>query len=179
MAKKSAANPWQIAFWIIFFFFAVLVASVLYVLFWPKSPTPVPAGWQVFENPTYKYAIGYPAGATISYGNKNCVTISYHFGAVSIGAPSIHCGRTSAAYELSYYDEKVLAAGKTYTAKVMEERGPGETLNFHNETAQVFLENGFEVEYTSGGDQVFTYAQYLQETKPVLKQMLSTLKFLP
>lgn len=143
----------------------------------PKSE--VPAGWKTYQNLTYKYKISYPEGASVSYADDTCVNITYRFGGISIKAPNTEaiCGRTGAGYELSYYSENVKVGDKTYTAKVMVEKGPGEILKYHNETANFTTSNGFRIEYGAGPDEVATYNDYLADTKPVLLKILAILTF--
>ncbi|MBL7159745.1 hypothetical protein ISS85_04670 [Candidatus Microgenomates bacterium] len=102
-----------------------------------------------------------------TYTGKICISLEYKLGYVQISAPDnknfaqVICGRTGRAYEGPDKSETLTIDGKTYTAKGFEEQGPGETLDFHNETLVVTLEDGTRIEYGSRPDASATYADYL------------------
>lgn len=113
------------------------------------------------------------------YTGQICVTISYKLGYVQISAPPnkgfahVLCGRTGRAYEGPERSEELVIDGKTYTAKGFEERGPGETLNFHNETLVVTFGDGTRIEYGSQPDERFTFADYQAFRDEILKIVTS------
>ena len=109
------------------------------------------------------------------YTGKICLTISYKLGYVQISAPPnkgfahVLCGRTGRAYEGVERSEELTIDGKRYTAKGFEEKGPGETLNFHNETLVVVLDEGTRIEYGSIPDESSTFADYQQIRGEIIK----------
>jgi hypothetical protein len=109
------------------------------------------------------------------YTGKICITLSYKLGYVQISAPPnngfVHviCGRTGRAYEGPARSETLTIDGRTYTASGFEERGPGETLNYHNETLVVTLEDGTRIEYGSRSDESFTFADYQTMRDEIIK----------
>lgn len=50
--------------------------------------------------------------------------------------------------------------GNSYVASGFEEQGPGETLNYHNETLVLTLTDGTRIEYGSRPDETATFADY-------------------
>ena len=109
------------------------------------------------------------------YTGKVCVSIAYEPGYVYISAPAntgfahAQCGRTGVGYETTAKEETLIIDGKSYTAKGFEERGPGETLNFHNETLVVTLDDGTRIEYGAKPDEAATFADYLAFRPQLLK----------
>jgi hypothetical protein len=109
------------------------------------------------------------------YTGKICISLSYKLGYVQISAPPnngfahVICGRTGRAYEGPDRSETLTIDGRTYTASGFEERGPGETLNYHNETLVVTLEDGTRIEYGSRSDESFTFADYLAMREEIIK----------
>lgn len=109
------------------------------------------------------------------YTGKICVTLSYKLGYVQISAPAnknmahVICGRTGRAYEGEDKSEELVIDAKTYSAKGFEEKGPGETLNFHNETLVVNLDDGTRIEYGSRPDETYTFADYLAMREEIIK----------
>lgn len=149
----------------------------------PVEPTPgVPdeyEGWLTYTNDVYGYEFRYPPEATVSEAqedefNRTCFDVQYELGSVVITLPPnedlpyvLPCGRTGRAYEGPDREENLVIDGKTYTAQGFEERGPGETLNYHNETLVVFLDDGTRIEYGVGpADEVTletaTFEDYLR-----------------
>lgn len=100
------------------------------------------------------------------YTGKICLTIAYDLGYIQISAPEnegfahVICGRTGRAYEGPDRSENLTIDGNAYTAEGFEEQGPGETLNFHNETLVVTLDDGTRIEYGSRPDETATFADY-------------------
>lgn len=113
------------------------------------------------------------------YTGKICVTFFYKQGLVQISAPAnknmahVICGRTGRAYEGEDKFEDLTIDAKTYSAKGFEEKGPGETLNFHNETLVVNLDDGTRIEYGSRPDETYTFADYLAMREKIIKMVES------
>lgn len=109
------------------------------------------------------------------YTGKICLSVSYQLGYINISAPvnkdfaHVICGRTGVVYETAAKTEPVIINGKTYTANGYEERGPGETLDKHNETMVVILDDGTRIEYGSKPDSAHTFAEYLGIRSTILK----------
>lgn len=134
-----------------------------------------PPGAEIAEAPMEAFGIPteeFEAGVTFEevhdrYTGKVCVTVSYELGYINILALSsessryIICGRTSRAYEGPDREEALLIDGGTYTARGFEERGPGETLDYHNETLGVLLDSGTKIEYGAGPSETATFDDYL------------------
>jgi len=96
-------------------------------------------------------------------------------GYINISAPEnkdfahVICGRTGVAYPTTSKSETLTIDGKKYTAKGYEEKGPGETLNYHNETLAVTLDNETRMEYGAAPDETKTFTDYLTIRKDLLK----------
>jgi len=126
------------------------------------SPEEVSAGMSFEE----KYA---------RYTGKICLTINYNLGYVQISAPvnsgfaHVICGRTGRAYEGPARSETLTVDSRTYTASGFEERGPGETLNFHNETLMITLDDGTRIEYGSRPDETATFVDYQRMREDLIK----------
>lgn len=109
------------------------------------------------------------------YTGKICVTVFYNLGYVQISAPPnsgfahVICGRTGRAYEGPSKSEVLTIEGRSYTASGFEEQGPGETLNLHNETMVVTLEDGTRIEYGSRPSDSATFADYLTIRDEIIK----------
>lgn len=122
----------------------------------------------------------YEAGMTFAdkykkYTSKICVYLTYKFGYINISAPPnkghAHaiCGRTGRAYEGPEKSEDLTIDGEKYTAEGFEEKGPGETLSFHNETLWVLLDDETTIEYGALPDETKTFADYLAMREEILK----------
>lgn len=115
------------------------------------------------------------------YTGKVCVSIDYKLGYIQISAPPnnefqhVICGRTGAAYETQKKTENVTIEGAVYVASGFEEKGPGETLMYHNETLRVLLDDNTKIEYGAKPDEAKTYADYL-EIKPDLLKIVESFK---
>jgi hypothetical protein len=100
------------------------------------------------------------------YTGKICLTINSGLGYVQISAPAnegfahVICGRTGRAYEGPDRSETLTIDGGGYSATGFEEQGPGETLNYHNETLVVVLSDGTRIEYGSRPDGTATFTDY-------------------
>lgn len=100
------------------------------------------------------------------YTGKICMTVTHSLGYLQISAPAnegfahVLCGRTGRAYEGPDRTETLTIDGDSYTATGFEEQGPGETLNYHNETLVVALADGTRIEYGSRPEETATFADY-------------------
>lgn len=146
-----------------------------------------PPGAEITEAPLEAFGLPteeFEAGVTFEdvydlYTGKICVTVSYELGYVNISAPPnegfryVICGRTSRAYEGPDREEALLIDGGTYTASGFEEQGPGETLNYHNETLALTLEDGTRIEYGAAPSDTATFEDYLLIRDDLLKMVQS------
>jgi len=110
------------------------------------------------------------------YTGKICVSVGYEAGYVLISAPANNggfqyamCGRTSRAFEGPSRKETLLIEGETYTASGFEEQGPGETIEYHNETLVVVLDDGTRIEYGARPVETATFEDYLQIRDDLVK----------
>ncbi len=110
------------------------------------------------------------------YTGKICISVQYRLGYVNISAPPnkyfayVICGRTGVgAYTVTSKEEVVVIDGKTYTAKGYEVKGPGNTLDYHNETFTVTLEDGTTIEYGALPTEKATFEDYLTIKGELLK----------
>lgn len=135
--------------------------------------------WLTYTNDDYGYTLSYPSSATIEQypeDPKNiCITIKTKLGYVQISAPEnkgftiATCGRTGVAYDTQSKSENVTIDAKNYTATGYEEVGPGETLNYHNETLTVNLDDDTRIEYGSQSNDIDTYENYSKTREDVIK----------
>lgn len=115
------------------------------------------------------------------YTGKVCVSIDYKLGYIQISAPPnnefqhVICGRTGAAYETEEKTENVTIEGEVYVASGFEEKGPGETLMYHNETLRVLLDDNTKIEYGAKPDESETFDEYLG-IKPTLLKIVKSFK---
>jgi len=153
--------------------------------------TPDPAAnWKTYTNTKYGYSVKYPLGSQVKedgYPNKDMRFNTTFKGEVyvCISAPDVvgmGCGRSGVAYEIKETEELVVIGGKQYLAGKTEEMGPGETLNFHNET--MIVKGGLDgpkgklgLSYGSALNENSTYQEYLKN-KRYIYQILSTFRFL-
>jgi hypothetical protein len=137
---------------------------------------------------------GLPEGVTLdtyfdyltkTYGNNLCVGIKYSLGYIYISAAEnaevryATCGRTGVGVaEIIPKEEQIEVAGMTLTAKGMEVKGEGESLDGHNETMIVTLPDGTRIEYGATPRMDATYEDYLMKTRDVLLQILETFEYL-
>lgn len=109
-----------------------------------------------------------------TYTGKICVNLEYKYGYVTISAPEnagfkhVICGRTGFAYELTKKTDALTIDSKAYTAEGSEEKGPANTLNYHNETLVVTLDDGTRIEYGAKPDATATYDDYLKMKEEIL-----------
>jgi hypothetical protein len=137
---------------------------------------------------------GLPEGVTLdtyfayleeTYGNNLCVGIKYSLGYIYISAAEnaearyATCGRTGVGVaEIIPKEEQIVIAGMSLTAKGMEVKGDGETLDAHNETMVATLPDGTRIEYGAAPHDDATYEDYLMKTREVLLQILETFEYL-
>lgn len=111
----------------------------------------------------------------LEYTGKICISLNYNLAYVQISAPAnsgfshVICGRTGRAYEGPDRSEALTIDGGTYTASGFEEQGPGETLDLHNETLVVTLDDGTRIEYGSQPVSTATFADYLAARGQLIK----------
>jgi hypothetical protein len=116
------------------------------------------------------------------YTGKICITVSYKWGYINITPKEnssfehVICGRTSRAYEGENKTEKIVIEGVEYTAEGYEEKGPGETLTYHNETFVVKLDNGMRIEYGAAPSASAKYGDYLAMKADLIKIIQSLKK---
>jgi len=115
------------------------------------------------------------AGVFAELTGKVCISLSYLNGYITITPKEnaafehVLCGRTGRAYDGPDKSESLTIMDKVYTAKGFEEQGPGETLNFHNETLVVKLDDGTRIEYGAGQSETATWSDYLLQKPDLLK----------
>jgi hypothetical protein len=138
-------------------------------------------GFPTDELPEGMSTEAYIAQLQEQYGNSLCVQVGYSLGYVSISAPAnegfryVICGRTGVGVgELINKVELVNINGRTYEATGFEFIGDDETLDNHNETFFVLLDDGTRIEYGARPAQDATYEDYLMKTKEVLLQILAS-----
>ncbi len=113
------------------------------------------------------------------YTGLICLKITDKLGYIFISASAnknfglVTCGRTGAGYQIKDKQEQVAINDKKFTATGFEEVGPGQTLNFHNETLVVNLDDGTRIEYGALPDDQATFSDY-QKIKPELLKILKT-----
>ena len=113
------------------------------------------------------------------YTDKLCISIQYGLGYVNISAPENEgsryaiCGRTGVGVaEIIQKSEIVQIDGQPYRANGMEVVGEGETLDNHNETFVVTLDDGTRIEYGASPNGFATYEDYLMKTRNTLVQIV-------
>ena len=75
--------------------------------------------------------------------------------------------------------ETVVVGGQSYTATGFEEIGPGEALDYHNETLWLRLADDTGIEYGAAPHKTATYEDYLQTTKDILLQIVTSYEQIP
>jgi len=142
-----------------------------------------PSGANIEEVPQDAFSLSpdeVSAGVTFEekydeYTGKICILLHYQLGYLQISVPvnsdfaHVICGRTGRAYEGPDKSDALMIDGKSYTSAGFEEQGPGETLDFHNETLVVTLDDGTRIEYGSRPDSSATYADYLSIRDDIIK----------
>jgi len=125
----------------------------------------------------------YMESLTKLYTDKLCISIQYGLGYVNISAPENEgfkyaiCGRTGVgAAEIIQKSENLEIDGQVYRANGMEVVGAGESLENHNETFVVTLDDGTRIEYGASPNAYATYEDYLMKTRGILMQMVMSYK---
>jgi hypothetical protein len=138
-------------------------------------------GFPTEELPEGMSSEEYVAQLQEQYGNSLCVQVGYSLGYVSISAPPNEgfryaiCGRTGVGVgEIKNKVEQVYIDGRIYEATGFEFIGDDETLDNHNETFVIHLDDGTRIEYGAGPAHDATYEDYLMKTKEVLLQILAS-----
>jgi hypothetical protein len=131
----------------------------------------------------------YMAQLREQYSDKLCVHIEYALGYIYISAPPnqgfryANCGRTGVgAGEIVEKSETVVIAGQTYKAEGYEFTGawePCETLDCHNETSVIALEDSTRIEYGARPEPTASYEDYLTKGKEMLLQILASYETVP
>jgi hypothetical protein len=150
------------------------------------SPDEVPEGMTDEE---------YMAQLQEQYGEKLCVYIEYALGYIYISAPPNQvegfryypCGLTGlGAGEIEQKTEEVTIAGQTYVAQGFEWIGdmapcspPRETLDCHNETMIIELEDGTRIEYGARYEPTATFEDYLMKGRDMLLEILASYETVP
>ncbi len=147
------------------------------------------AGFPSDELPTGMTAEQYLAQLQEQYGDQLCVGIQYGLGYIQILAPAERardyaiCGRTGVgAGEIISKQEDILIGGRSYTASGFEFVGPEQpctSLECHNETMVVVLEDGTRVEYGSRPAADALYEDYLAKGKPQILAILASFQSAP
>jgi hypothetical protein len=142
-----------------------------------------PPGAEITEAPMEAFSVPteeFEAGVTFEdvyeqYTGKVCISVQYELGYINFSGSSVEssdyitCGRTGRAYEGPDREETLLIDGGTYTAHGFEEQGPGETLDYHNETLGVLLDDGTGIQYGAAPSETATFADYLMIRDDLLR----------
>jgi hypothetical protein len=138
----------------------------------------------------------YMARLQEQYGDGLCVYIEYGLGYMFISAPPNQgypgfrhtpCGLTGlGAGKIVQKTQEVTIAGQIYTARGFEWIGtlapcspPRETLDCHNETFVVVLEDGTRIEYGARSEPTASYQDYLVKGRDMLLQILASYEPVP
>ncbi|MBN1264962.1 MAG: hypothetical protein JXA25_05670 [Anaerolineales bacterium] len=120
------------------------------------------------------------------YGTWLCLEIKYSLGSVLIGAPMddggryATCARTGVGVgELTDKEEWVSVDDGMVQAEGFEFYAGAETLESHNETMTVRLENGMRIQYGAAPRTDATYEDYLMKTREILLQIVSSYQSIP
>jgi len=121
-----------------------------------------------------------------TYGDNLCVQLDFGLGYVAI-TPAENadfryaiCGRTGmVAGDLVDLTLDVTIDGQTIQAAGYELIGEGETLDLHNETLVVILENGLRIEFGSMPRTDASYSDYLMKGRDVLLPILASIELMP
>jgi len=114
-------------------------------------------------------------------GDTLCTTIKYSHGYINIlpnwkeNVKYNPCGRTGVgAGEMVDKSEQVMVNGQALTAEGFEWLGGGDTLDLHNETMILVLDNGTRIEYGASPNSGGSYQDYLSGTKNILVSIINT-----
>jgi len=120
------------------------------------------------------------------YGSWLCLEIQYSLGSVLIGAPMDQggeyatCARTGVgAGELTEVEEWITINGQEFLASGFEYYAGSETLDNHNETMSVVLENGIRIQYGSVPRNDARYEDYRMKTRDTLLLIVSSYQSIP
>jgi len=123
---------------------------------------------------------------TQMYGSVLCVEIRYGLGYLAIrpgeerGGAYTQCGRTGmGASEISPVSQTLSIGGVQVQAEGYETVADVDTLDYHNETLTVELENGLMLEFGAIPDAEATYEDYLMKGRPMLLQILESFSLNP
>ena len=115
-----------------------------------------------------------------------CVEVLYALGYFTINSPEnaerqyTPCGRTGVdAGETQEKNQMITIAGKEYTAEGFEFLGGGDSLDAHNETLHVMLDNGLRIEYGALPRIDATWQDYLVKGKPLILEILAGMEIGP
>ncbi len=140
-------------------------------------------GFPTEELPEGMTAEAYMEQLREQFGDRLCVHIKYGLGYLTISAPVNEgfryatCGRTGVgAGELVSKEESVVVGDRTYIAQGFESIGQAgcTSLDCHNETMVVILEDGTRIEYGSQPDSSATYDDYRIKGREMLLRMLAS-----
>jgi hypothetical protein len=113
------------------------------------------------------------------YPDPLCVEVLYALGYFTINSPEnlerqyAPCGRTGVgAGETLAKDETITIAGSEHTAQGFEFLGGGDSLDLHNETLHITLDNGLRIEYGALPRIDATWQDYLMKGKPLILEIL-------
>jgi hypothetical protein len=155
----------------------------------PPTAEIIPHGIEGF--PTEDMPTGMPPDQYMvqlrqQYPYPLCVEVRYALGYLTINSAAnadfkyTPCGRTGVgAGELQQKTETITIAKKEYTAEGFEFLGGGESLDLHNETFHILLENGLRLEYGSIPRTDATYQDYLMKGKPMVLEILAGMEIGP
>jgi hypothetical protein len=115
-----------------------------------------------------------------------CVEVLYVLGYFTINSPEnlerqyTPCGRTGVgAGETQEKSQIISIAGKEYTAEGFEFQGGGDSLDAHNETLHVMLDNGLRIEFGALPRIDATWQDYLMKGKPLILEILAGMEMMP
>lgn len=115
-----------------------------------------------------------------------CVEVLSTLGYFTINSPEnaerqyTPCGRTGVgAGETQVKSQLISITGKDYTAEGFEFLGGGDSLDSHNETLHVILDNGLRVEYGALPRIDATWQDYLMKGKPLILEILAGMEITP
>ena len=115
-----------------------------------------------------------------------CVEVLYELGYFTINSPEnaerqyTPCGRTGVgAGETKAKSQTISIGGKEYTAEGFEFMGGGDSLDSHNETLYVMLDNGLRIEFGALPRINATWQDYLMKGKPLILEILAGMEIMP
>lgn len=115
-----------------------------------------------------------------------CVEVLSTLGYFTINSPEnlerqyTPCGRTGVgAGETLAKDETITIGVQDYTAQGFEYLGGGDSLDLHNETLHITLDNGLRIEYGALPRIDATWQDYLMKGKPQILEILTGMEIMP